>query len=79
MMRRHEFRFASARFAAVMIATLAIFAARGPARGFADGPAVTEGAATAASTVQPNAMKANVWAGPYGQLLQRSIHQCDDL
>ena len=66
MMRRHEFRFAAARFAAVMIATLAIFAARGPARGFADGPAVTEGAATAASTVQPNAMKANVWAGPYG-------------
>ena len=62
-----EFKFAAARFAAVMIAALAIFAARGPVRGFADGPAVTEARQpTAASTVQPNAMKANVWAGPYG-------------
>ena len=42
MMRRREgFKFAAARFAAVMIAALAIFAARGVVCGFAAGPVAT--------------------------------------
>jgi hypothetical protein len=66
MMRSDRIKFAAARFAAVMIAALAIFAARGPACGFAAGPAATGGPVmAAASTVPPNLLTVNVWAGPY--------------
>jgi Protein of unknown function (DUF3443) len=65
MMRRRRFKFAAARSAAATIAALAIFAARGPAWGLAAGPVTTGGPALAASTVPPNLMKVNVWAGPY--------------
>jgi hypothetical protein len=67
MMRRGGFKFAAERLAAVMMAALAILGARGPACAIAAGPAATGGpVAVAASTVPPNLMKLNVWAGPYG-------------
>ncbi len=61
------FKFAAAKFAAVMIAMLAIFAARGAVCGFADG-SVQSGAPVMESAPQiaPNAMTVTVWAGPYG-------------
>ncbi|MGH7914555.1 MAG: DUF3443 family protein [Candidatus Binataceae bacterium] len=51
--------------------TLAIFAARGPSRCLAAGRPATGAPGTAPNTeaapaVQPNVMKANVWAGMYG-------------
>ncbi len=61
MMRPGGIKFAAARFAAVMIAALAIFAAR-PASGFAAGG---EPVVAAASTVPPNRLTVTVWAGPY--------------
>lgn len=61
MIRRDGFKLAAA-----LMLTLAIFAARGPARGSADGSEKGAPGAVEAPPVQPNVMKANVWAGPYG-------------
>jgi hypothetical protein len=62
MMRRNGIQSAAARFAVVMIAALAIFAARGPVPVFAAGG---EPVVPAASTVPPNRLTVTVWAGPY--------------
>ena len=61
------FKFAAAKFAAVMIAMLSIFATRGAVCGFADG-SLPSGAPVMVSAPQiaPNAMTVTVWAGPYG-------------
>ncbi len=66
MMRRDGFKFAAARRAAIMIAALAIFAARGAVCGFAAGPVATGAPVAETAAVLPNRMIVKVWAGPYG-------------
>lgn len=67
MMRRREgFKFAEARFTAVVIAALAIFATRGAVCGFAADPVATGGSVVETAAVPPNRMTVNVWAGPFG-------------
>jgi len=67
MMRRRGFKLAAA-----LVAMLLLGAARGPSRSQATdasqlgAPELPPVAVTTATTVQPNVMKANVWAGPYG-------------
>ena len=58
MMRRPGLKLAAA-----LMLTMAMLAARGPSLGLAADPT---GVPAAAPTAQPNVMKANVWAGPYG-------------
>ena len=59
-MRRYGLKLGAA-----LILAAAIFAARGLSRSLAAATAAID-VPQAASTVQPNVMKANVWAGPYG-------------
>ena len=57
-MRRYGLKLGAA-----LILAAAIFAARGLSRSLAAATAAID-VPQAASTVQPNVMKANVWAGP---------------
>jgi Protein of unknown function (DUF3443) len=82
MMRRYGFKLGAAKLGAVRLGAvrlgaalmlpLAIFAARGPSRSLAADAAAIE-VPQAASTVQSNVMKANVWAGPYGNYFNGSF------